>query len=234
MQGYTIAIDGFSSCGKSTLAREIAKALNYVYVDSGAMYRAATLYFIRKGIITSEHFDIDMAKRGLTDIHIRFHYNKALETSETYLNDENVEAEIRSSQVSSMVSAVSAVPEVRTKMVAIQKEMGNEGAVVMDGRDIGTVVFPNADVKLFMTASNEIRAKRRLLELQAKGENVTLEDVKKALEQRDHLDMNRDVSPLKKADDAIVIDNSELDREQQLELALSIISKKVNHNLPAS
>jgi CMP/dCMP kinase len=223
----TIAIDGYSSCGKSTLAKEIANALNYVYVDSGAMYRAFTLHLINKGILKDGAYYESEVLEELEKTEIRFKFNTTTQKSETYLNGVNVEKDIRSSKISAQVSPISAIPEVRKKLVSIQQEMGREGRVVMDGRDIGTAVFPHAEVKLFMTASNDVRAARRLIELNEKGENVSLDDVKKSLAKRDYIDMHREVSPLQKAADAIEIDNSELDRHEQLELALSIIQQKI-------
>lgn len=226
MAEITIAIDGFSSCGKSTLAKELANQLNYIYVDSGAMYRAVTLHLINTGILKDGHFIQEQVLSELKDIEIRFVYNRDQKKSETYLNGENVEKDIRTLAISKQVSAISAIGEVRTKLVKIQQDLGRMGGVIMDGRDIGTVVFPNAEVKLFMTAENDIRAQRRYLELSNKGESLSLDDVKRSIARRDHLDMNREISPLSKADDAIEIDNSELTEEEQLELALKIINEK--------
>lgn len=227
MKFITIAIDGYSSCGKSTLAKEIANELNYIYVDSGAMYRAFTLHLLDRGILKDGASITSQIVDELANADIRFVFNTETQKAETYLNGKNVEKDIRSSLISKHVSPISAIKEVREKMVAIQQQMGIEGRVVMDGRDIGTVVFPKAEVKLFMTASNEIRAQRRLIELQEKGENISLDDVKKSLAQRDHLDMSREIAPLRKADDAIEIDNSDLNRSEQLELALAIIQSKI-------
>lgn len=227
MKFPTIAIDGYSSCGKSTLAKDIANALNYVYVDSGAMYRAFTLHLINKGLLKDGAYIESQVLDELVNTVISFNYNRESKKSETYLNGINVEKDIRSSLISKQVSPISAIGKVREKMVAIQQEMGRQGKVVMDGRDIGTVVFPDAEVKLFMTASNDVRAQRRLIELIEKGENLSLDDVKKSLAQRDHIDMNREISPLQKAKDAIEIDNSELTREEQLELALNIITQRI-------
>lgn len=227
MKFLTIAIDGYSSCGKSTLAKEIANELNYIYVDSGAMYRAFTLHLMNKGILKDGAYITSQVIDELENTEIRFAFNTESQKSETYLNGVNVEKDIRSSVISKQVSPISAIKEVREKMVAIQQQMGMEGRVVMDGRDIGTVVFPKAEVKLFMTASNDIRAQRRLIELLEKGENVSLDDVKKSLAQRDHIDMTREIAPLRKAEDAIEIDNSELNRAEQLELALTIIQDKI-------
>ena len=226
MRRLTIAIDGYSSCGKSTLAKEIAQALNYIYADSGAMYRAVTLHMLNKGILKDGAFIIAQVVQELESIRIRFKFDPKSNRSETYLNDLNVEKDIRNSKITQHVSVISAVKEVREKLVEIQQKMGTQGGVVMDGRDIGTVVFPNAEVKFFMTASNQIRAERRYKELKEKGENISLEQVASDLQKRDHYDMNRDISPLRQAEDAIEIDNSDLDRSSQLALALSIIEKK--------
>lgn len=226
MSEITIAIDGFSSCGKSTLAKELANQLNYIYVDSGAMYRAVTLHLMNTGILKDGHFIKKQVISELDGLEIRFVHNSAQNKSETLLNGKNVEKDIRTLAISKQVSAISAIEEVRTKLVKIQQDLGKMGGVIMDGRDIGTVVFPNAEVKLFMIADNDIRAKRRYLELVNKGENLSLEDVKKSIARRDYLDMNREISPLSKAEDAIEIDNSELSEEDQLELALKIIAEK--------
>ncbi|WP_066756055.1 (d)CMP kinase [Crocinitomix algicola] len=226
MSKLTIAIDGFSSCGKSTLAKEIAQALNYIYADSGAMYRAVTLYMLDKGILKDGAFIPEQVISALDKIDIAFKFDASLGKSETYLNGVNVEKDIRNSRISKNVSGISAVKEVREKLVEIQQNMGKTGGVVMDGRDIGTVVFPNAEVKLFMTASNRVRAERRYKELKEKGENISLDQVAEDLQKRDYIDMNREISPLRKADDAIEIDNSELTRASQLETALAIIKKQ--------
>ena len=226
MSEITIAIDGFSSCGKSTLAKELANQLNYIYVDSGAMYRAVTLHLMNTGILKDGHFIKEQVLKELNDIEIRFVYNRDQKKSETYLNGENIEKEIRTLAISKQVSAISAIGEVRTKLVKIQQDLGQMGGVIMDGRDIGTVVFPHAEVKLFMTAENDIRAERRYLELSNKGEVLSLEEVRKSIARRDYLDMNREISPLSKADDAIEIDNSELSETDQLELAIKIINEK--------
>jgi len=226
----TIAIDGYSSCGKSTLAKEIAHELNYIYVDSGAMYRAVTLHMMNKGILKDDAFITKQVVDELDAIRIEFKAPSSAKNADTYLNGENVEKAIRTTLISKNVSGISAIAEVREKLVSIQQNMGNEGGVVMDGRDIGTVVFPNAEVKLFMTASNRIRAERRHQELLAKGENVSLEQVAKDLQRRDYLDMNRDISPLKQADDAIVIDNSQMNREEQLIHALAVIQERTQQH----
>jgi len=224
----TIAIDGYSSCGKSTLAKEIAQKLNYRYVDSGAMYRAVTFYMIKNGILKDGAYIKQAVINELPTIEIDFKFNKEKGISETLLNGKNVEKDIRTIEISKQVSPISAIEDVRTKLVSLQQKMGNKGAVVMDGRDIGTVVFPQADVKLFMTASMDIRAERRYKELLSKGQNVNFDEVKENLNRRDYIDMNRDISPLRQAKDAIVIDNSELTREAQLEFALDIINQKIN------
>lgn len=226
MRELTIAIDGYSSCGKSTLAKEIAGELNYVYVDSGAMYRAVTLHMLNKGIMKDGAFILDQVIQEVENIDIRFQFDTRTNRSETYLNGENVERDIRNTHISKRVSAISAVKEVREKLVDIQQQMGKQGGVVMDGRDIGTVVFPNAELKLFMTASNQVRAERRYKELKEKGESISLEQVAKDLQKRDHYDMNREISPLRKAEDAIEIDNTDLNRENQLKLALKIIEER--------
>jgi len=227
VKSLTIAIDGYSSCGKSTLAKEIANSLNYIYVDSGAMYRAFTLHLMNIGALKDGAYILAQVVEELDKTEIRFKYNQETHKSETYLNGKNIEKDIRTSAISQQVSPISAIGAVRTKLVSIQQALGREGQVVMDGRDIGTVVFPNAQVKLFMTASNDVRAQRRLIELTEKGENISLDEVKKNLAQRDYIDMHREISPLQKAADAIEIDNSDLTREEQLELALSIIQEKM-------
>lgn len=213
----TIAIDGHSSTGKSTIAKDLAKRLGYVYVDSGAMYRAVTLYALQNQWIGPDFFDTEVLKNRLDDIAIRF--VKASDTGlvETFLNGLNVESQIRSLHVSNYVSRVAALPEVREHLVKIQKKIGLEKGVVMDGRDIGTVVFPDAELKLFLTASASTRAKRRFDELEAKGEAVTFEAILENVLARDHLDTHRAVSPLVKAADAVEIDNSALTREKQAE-----------------
>ena len=228
MRKVTIAIDGYSSCGKSTLAKEIAKNLNYRYVDSGAMYRAVTLYLINNGILKDGNYLKQAVLDALPLITIDFIFNKDKGISETLLNSINVEKDIRTMFVSKQVSPISTIKEVRTKLVDLQQQMGKEGAVVMDGRDIGTVVFPNAEVKLFMTAEPDIRTERRLLEMEENGQKSTFDEVKDNLTKRDYIDINRDVSPLRQAEDALVIDNSEITREEQLEIALNIIKEKIN------
>jgi cytidylate kinase len=219
-----IAIDSYSSCGKSTLAKELAQQLNYVFIDSGAMYRAVTLFALQNGIVNGELDENKLISR-LAEIEIRFEFNTSSGASNVLLNGENVETEIRKMQVSDYVSPVAAVKEVRLKLVELQQKMGINKGVVMDGRDIGTVVFPNAELKIFMTANNEIRAKRRFEELQSKGEKPSLERVKANLEKRDFIDSNRKADPLRQASDARVLNNSDLSREQQLNLVLKWIEE---------
>jgi len=221
----TIAIDGYSSCGKSTLAKAVAQKLNYNYIDTGAMYRAITLYCLENGLI-DEHQNVDEARlhEALDNIIVGFRFNPNTKVSETYLNGENVESRIRTMQISDNVSKVSSIPEVRDKMVALQREMGKSKAVVLDGRDIGTNVFPHAELKLFMTADNEIRTQRRMDELRSKGHYVSFEEVKLNLMKRDYEDTHRKKNPLTKAKDAITLDNTDLSREQQLEFVLKLIA----------
>lgn len=212
-----ITIDGWSSCGKSTLAKQLAKALNYVYIDSGAMYRAITLYYLRN------HIDwtiTESVKEALLSINLEFKFNEKRQLSEMYLNDENVEYVIRDMVVAEKVSEIAAIKEVRYFVVGQQRKMNKHKGIVMDGRDIGTVVFPQAELKIFMTADSAVRVERRFRELYEKNPNVTIEEVKHNLTMRDYMDSNREVSPLKKADDAIVLDNTRLTREQQFQTAL--------------
>ncbi|AZQ57687.1 (d)CMP kinase [Maribacter sp. MJ134] len=217
MKRITIAIDGFSSTGKSTLAKQLAKALSYVYVDTGAMYRAVTLFAMQKGFIGSGKNDFDGLVRSLEDIVLKFSYNEELGFAEMFLNGKNVEKDIRTLEVSRNVSQVAEIEEVRAKLVELQKEMGKEKGVVMDGRDIGTVVFPNAELKIFMTASPEKRAYRRYKELLERGDNVVYEDVLENVQKRDYIDSHREISPLKKADDAVEFDNSDMGLKEQFE-----------------
>ncbi len=212
-------MDGYSSCGKSTLARALAQELNYVFIDSGAMYRAITLYFLRHHIDWSNQ---EAVVAALAEINLQFHYNPNTGSSDMYLNDENVEALIRDMLVSERVSDVAAIKEVREFAVAQQQEMGKRKGIVMDGRDIGTTVFPNAELKLFITADPVVRVERRFKEMVAKNPHITIEEVKDNLEMRDYIDSHREVSPLRKADDAIVLDNSNLTREEQLAQALKL------------
>ena len=224
-QPLIIALDGHSSCGKSSFAKTIAKELGYIYLDSGAMYRAVTLFAMQKGFIQNKNVDQPSLEKHLQDIHIEFRHGRENSQYETYLNGENIEAKIRSMEVSENVSEVSKIKSVRSRLVALQQKMGEKKGIVMDGRDIGTVVFPKADVKLFMTASLEVRTQRRFKELQDKGIAVTQEEVSANLAQRDYLDQNRAESPLKKADDALILDNSNMTPAQQLEWFQIILEK---------
>ena len=212
----TIAVDGYSSCGKSTYAKAIAKRLGYIYIDSGAMYRAVTLACIREGLATSEGVNQEPLPQLLSEIKVSFIANPQGDGWLTTLNGEVVEEPIRTLEVSNLVSPVSAISIVRDKMTQQQQDMGAQKGIVMDGRDIGTVVFPNAELKIFMTADPIIRAQRRLKEMQTKGQKATLEEVLKNIEERDHIDRNRDVAPLKQASDAIVLDNSHMTVEEQM------------------
>jgi len=221
-----IAIDGYSSCGKSTFAKAIAKELNYIYIDSGAMYRAVTLYCLRKGFTGMNGLRLNGILSDLADIHVGFVYNPDILEYETYLNSENVEREIRGFEVSSYVSGISQIQEVRTRMVELQRQIGVYKGIVMDGRDIGTVVFPDADLKIFMTASVEVRAKRRFDELRAKNIPVDFEEIKRNIIARDIADENRDISPLRRADDAIKLDNTRMTVEQQMDWVRKIIEAK--------
>lgn len=222
-----IAIDGHSSCGKSTLAKSLARELGYVYIDSGAMYRAVTLYALRKGLFLNGQPDREKVISGLKEIKITFDWDEKEEKNTTFLNGENIEEEIRQLEVSQNVSPVSTIAEVRHEMVKQQRENGKSKGIVMDGRDIGTVVFPDAELKIFMTASPKIRAQRRYLELKEKGLEVDFDEILNNVEQRDAIDSGREVSPLKKADDAIVLDNSNLTREEQLQWSLNKAREKM-------
>lgn len=224
----TIAIDGFSSTGKSTVAKELAKALEYVYVDTGAMYRAVTLFALRNKLISEESVDKEALIEKLPGVDLKFKVNNDLGYAEIYLDGENVEEEIRRMEVSGYVSRIAAISEVRKKLVAEQQAMGKEKGVVMDGRDIGTVVFPNAELKIFMTASAEERAGRRFRELESKGQEVSYEQVLKNVEDRDHLDTTREDSPLVIADDAIEIDNSYLSLEEQFQIVKELAEEVIN------
>ena len=227
----TIAIDGFSSTGKSTLAKQIADHLKYVYVDSGAMYRAVTYFAMQNGYINAEFFDVKTLINSLPAIQLDFRRNDKTGVADMFLNDQNVEREIRTIEVSSFVSRIAEVSEVRAKLVEQQQNMGNQKGVVMDGRDIGTVVFPDAELKIFMTASASTRAQRRYDELLAKGENVSYDVVLKNVVDRDFIDSNREDSPLVIADDAIKIDNSNLTREQQFEIVLDMVKNCCQNKL---
>lgn len=225
MKKITIAIDGFSSTGKSTLAKSLAKALGYVYIDTGAMYRAVTLFAMRKGFIDENGFDQSKLIEALDQVELHFEYNPEKGFAEIYLNNQNVEQIIRSLEVSGFVSQIAAVSQVRKKLVEQQQNFGTSKAVVMDGRDIGTVVFPDAELKIFMTASPEIRAKRRFDELIQKDPTVTYEQVYNNVVQRDQIDTSREDSPLVKAKDAIEVDNSNLGIEEQFNLILDLVAK---------
>ena len=220
MNKKIITIDGWSACGKSTLAKQLAKQLGYVYIDSGAMYRAITLYFMRNHINLSQTSEVLAA---LNNINIDFRFNPDSLQSDIYLNGENIEPLIRDLSIAAKVSEVAAIGEVRTFAVAQQQKMGENKGIVMDGRDIGTTVFPNAEIKLFMTADSDVRVVRRLKELSVKNPLITLEEVKQNLENRDYLDSTRAISPLRKADDAIVLDNTDLTMDEQLAIALQLV-----------
>lgn len=223
MSKITIAIDGYSSCGKSTLAKALAARLGYSYGDSGAMYRCVTLYALRHGIIKDHSFIEDEIVKIIPEIKLSFQFNPHTKSSETFLNGENVEKEIRQMIVSENVSKVSAIKAVRTIMINIQRQLGKDKGIVMDGRDIGTNVFPDAELKLFMTADTDIRTQRRMDELTAKGQHVSFNDVKTNLLNRDYEDTHRTENPLIQAKDAIVLDNSDLTREQQLDFVMNLI-----------
>ncbi len=217
MKKITIAIDGFSSCGKSTMAKDLAKRIGYVYVDSGAMYRAVTLYAMEHGCFNGEQLDEEKLRSMMKDIHISFQFNPETGKPDTYLNNIKVEKLIRSMKVSERVSYVAALDFVRSEMVAQQQDFGKEKGVVMDGRDIGTTVFPDAELKIFLTASPEIRAQRRYDELKAKGQDASLEEILDNVKERDYIDQHREVSPLVQAEDAILLDNSFMTIDQQNE-----------------
>ena len=224
MEKITIAIDGFSSCGKSTLAKALAQKLHYKYIDTGAMYRAVTWFALERGFIDEKGaMDAVAIVQALTEVEIHFAINTETHHSDVYLNEVNIEQEIRTMVVSNLVSKVSAIREVREKMVSLQRQMGRRKAVVLDGRDIGTHVFPKAELKLFMTADNEVRARRRMDEYSSKGQYFSLQEVMQSLKDRDHDDINRKESPLTKAEDAVTLDNSELSREEQLDFVLKLI-----------
>lgn len=225
-----IAIDGYSSCGKSTLAKSLAGKLGYTFIDSGAMYRAVTLYALRNNMIRNGTADRKAIIEALKDINITFIFNSGTLQNTTWLNGENIEEEIRKLDVSEYVSPVSAIREVRQAMVQQQQEMGKNKGVIMDGRDIGTVVFPEAELKIFMTADPEVRAQRRFLELTGKGMQVNIDEIRKNIEHRDQYDQNREESPLRKAEDAIVLDNSLLTHDQQLQWALEQALQKISAN----
>jgi cytidylate kinase len=224
MAKFIITIDGWSACGKSTLAKQLAKKLSYMYIDSGAMYRAITLYFLRNHIDWTEEKEV---KQALKDITIEFNFNDITQQSEIYLNGENVEYVIRDLVIAEKVSDVAAIKEVRNFAVLQQQKLGEKKGIVMDGRDIGTTVFPDAEVKIFMVADEAVRVERRFKELFDKNPNVTIDEIKTNLEMRDYIDSHREVSPLRRADDAIELDNTNLSEKAQLEIALQLVKKVV-------
>ncbi len=228
MKKICIAIDGYSSCGKSTIAKDLAHRLDYIYVDTGAMYRAVTLYLLKNNIITKDGKEVYKMEEFLDEISITFQCDPKTKKCEIFLNGENVEEDIRNMLIANNVSFVASSKEVREKLVSVQRELGKSKGVVMDGRDIGTVVFPDAELKLFVTSDTEIRAKRRYNELRGKGEKVSLEDVKTNLEKRDYIDSHRKESPLTQAEDAIIIDTSHLTREEQTDVAYELVMEMVS------
>lgn len=228
MKKITIAIDGYSSCGKSTMAKDLAREIGYIYIDSGAMYRAVTLYCIENGIFTQEGIDVERLEKDIPSIQISFVLNPDNQRPMTCLNGVNVEDRIRTMEVSSRVSPIAALGFVREALVKQQQEMGKSKGIVMDGRDIGTVVFPDAELKIFVTASAEIRAQRRYDELKAKGQEASFEEILANVKERDHIDMNREVSPLRQAADAILLDNSHLTIEEQKQWLQEQYQKAIN------
>ncbi len=227
-----IAIDGHSSCGKSTLAKDISKHFNYRYIDTGAMYRAVTFYVIENKLYDGKKINEEALKKDLDagKIAIDFRYNPKLKKSETYLNGKHIEQEIRGIEVSNLVSPVAVIPFVRKKLVDLQRAMGKEGGIVMDGRDIGTNVFPNADLKIFLTADAEVRAKRRYEELKAKGDKVSIEEILKNVKERDYIDSHRETNPLRQAEDAVLINNSNISISEQAEIVTKMIEEKLLEN----
>ena len=226
MKKITVAIDGYSSCGKSTVAKDLAKEVGYVYVDSGAMYRCVTLFCLRNNLIDGEVVDQSNLKKCIDDIKIEFRLNSITGKGDTYLNGENVETEIRTLKVSSHVSYVAAIPFVREAMVRQQQQFGENKGVVMDGRDIGTTVFPNAELKIFMTADPEVRAQRRFDELKSMGQEASYVDILENVKQRDYIDEHREVSPLVKAKDAVVLDNGKITRDEQKQWILKLFKER--------
>lgn len=222
---YIIAIDGHSACGKSTIAKSLAEKLGFIYIDSGAMYRAVTYYCLQEGIIEKNEINQLLLEEKIDDIKIEFLKLTENKMYQTFLNGENVEEEIRKIKVSQHVSQVSKIKKVRDKMVDLQRSMAENNSIIMDGRDIGTVVFPNANLKIFMTAELKIRAKRRYKELLEKGQNISLHEIEKNIIERDEIDQSREISPLKKADDAVVLDNSYLTQQEQLDWAINEVDK---------
>lgn len=232
MNKITIAIDGHSSCGKSTMAKALAKQLGYVYVDTGAMYRCVTLYALRNNCFNDdESVNTEKLQAEMDSIHISFQFNPETGKADAYLNGENVENEIRLMEVSNHVSPIAAIPFVREAMVAQQRRMGEDKGIVMDGRDIGTTVFPNAELKIFVTASTEIRAERRYKELIAKGEDANYDEILKNVQERDYIDSHREVSPLRMADDALLLDNSNMTIEEQNEWLKEKVAERVSYKL---
>ena len=228
MKKITITFDGYSSCGKSTMARQLAASIGYTFVDTGAMYRAVTLMAMQGGAIDdNDDVDDSQLKALLAKASITQCYNPTLGQAETFLNDRSVEKEIRSREVAARVSIIAALPYVRQAMVEQQQAMGRQGGIVMDGRDIGTTVFPDAEMKIFVTARSEVRAQRRYLELKEKGEEVSMEEVMRNLEERDHIDTHREVSPLQQAEDAVVIDNTNLTRAEQAAMLLALYNERM-------
>ena len=228
MKKITIAIDGHSSCGKSTMAKDLARELGYVYIDTGAMYRAVTLYALRAGLIEGQQVAVESLRSRMSQIHVSFCFNEQTGRPDTYLNGERVEDAIRTLEVSSKVSLIAAIDFVRTAMVAQQQEMGQGGGIVMDGRDIGTTVFPRAELKVFVTASAQVRAQRRYDELTAKGEVCELQDILENVLERDRIDSTRAVSPLRKAEDAVVLDNSQMTISEQKAWLLDLARSRMN------
>lgn len=221
----TIAIDGYSSCGKSTLAKALAEELDYIFIDTGAMYRGVTLYALKNGFIDEEGIAVDGLIDELSNIHLEFHLDTETKKPHLYLNHKNVEAEIRAHKISTHVSKIATIKQVREKLVSQQRLMGKQGGVVMDGRDVGSIIFPNAELKLFLTASIEIRTQRRFDELKSKGTEISFEEVQKNLTERDRIDSTRAEGPLIQTDDAIVIDNSNMTPEEQLAYVLKLVKK---------
>lgn len=228
MKKITIAIDGYSSCGKSTMAKDLARELGYIYIDTGAMYRSVTLYAMEHGMIKNKQIDTERLKPAMSDIHISFKFNELTGRPDTYLNGTRVEDRIRTLDVSNNVSPIATLGFVREAMVDQQREMGKSKGVILDGRDIGTVVFPDAELKIFVTASDEVRAKRRYDELTAKGEVCDMEDILKNVRERDYIDSHREISPLRQAEDAIVLDNSDMTIEEQKAWLLKLTKEAVS------
>ena len=221
-----IAVDGHSSCGKSTVAKQVARAIGIAYIDTGAMYRAVTLFALRHGLMDGNQPNALAIEQHLNEVHISFDFDQQAGRNTTFLNDENVEDQIRNMEVSSHVSAVSAIPAVRAKLTEWQRQMAQSKSVIMDGRDIGTAVFPNADLKIFMTARPEVRAQRRYDELKDKGQDANLQDILQNVVDRDRQDSTRSVSPLRLADDAVVLDNSDITREEQYDFILNLLAQR--------